>query len=204
MKEHLYTYENPCAERDIKRIADLLHQGGVIAYPTDLNWAFACSSSEVKAIDRIRALKPGKEQPFSLLCADISMVARYANVDNFAYPILKRTLPGAYTVLLERHRSLPRQLKDKRKLVGIRIPQRPLAIEIVRAMDKPLVTTSVPLSNSGAPFHFGYEVADTYGHAIDLLCDLGSELSGQETTIFSLANGEIELIREGAGSMDGL
>ncbi len=132
--EHLYTYENPVSQRDIARVVASLQNDGIISYPTDLNWAFGCDASNVKAIDRIKRLKPGKELPFSLICKDISMISQYANVDNFAYPILKKIFPGPYTVLLARNKTLPRQLHDKRRLVGMRIPKRPLVLALVDAL----------------------------------------------------------------------
>lgn len=201
MAEHMYTYKDPSSQRDLDQIAYILDRGGIMAYPTDLNWAFACNAADTKAIDRIWLLKPhkAKEQPFSLVCKDISMAASLCNIDNAAYPFLKKALPGPYTILLERNRSLPRQLKDKRKVIGIRIPKSSFVHDLIERLGYPLATTSIPATDDGLPFKFGYEVLETYGHALDLVVDLGEEMPGTETTIVDLTEGAPVLIRLGDG-----
>lgn len=205
---HLYTYDNPPPEKDIERACRILLDDGVIAYPTDANWAIGCDSTSAKALDRVYQLKPShpKARPFGLICASISMAAEYGNIDHSAYRYLKKAWPGPYTVLLASTRTLPRQLKDKRRVVGIRIPQCPLLCAIVERYGKPLATTSVPMIDFGLekdqePYipRFGYEVAAAYGHGLDLILDLGNELSGEESTIVDLTSGVPELIRAGCG-----
>jgi tRNA threonylcarbamoyl adenosine modification protein (Sua5/YciO/YrdC/YwlC family) len=127
------------------------------------------------------------------------MAAEYVNIDNSAYRMLKKAWPGPYTVLLTATRNFPRQLKDKRRVVGIRIPESPLLLAVVDKLGRPLATTSVPAPKDGEPMHFGYQVFEEHGHALDLLLDLGQELAGQESTIGDLTSGVPELIRAGAG-----
>ena len=200
MGQHLYTYDDPPAERDLKRAVKVLEEDGVLAYPTDLNWAFGCDAASPKALDQIHLLKPThkKELPFSLLCASISMAAEYVNIDNTAYRYLRKAWPGPYTVLLAATRSFPRQLKDKRRVVGIRIPNCPLMLAVVERLGRPLATTSVP-DVGDQKLHFGYEVFEAFGHGVDLVLDLGQELSAQESTIVDLTSGAPELVRLGAG-----
>jgi tRNA threonylcarbamoyl adenosine modification protein (Sua5/YciO/YrdC/YwlC family) len=204
MNEHLYTYENPCSERDLNRIVRLLQDDGVIAYPTDLNWGFGCLATSARGIDRLRRLKPGKTLPFSLIFDSISRASQYTTIEHVAYRVLKKSLPGPYTLILPRHRQLPRQLDDKRRTVGIRIPERPLLLELVSRLEVPLLTTSVPEEADGRRLLLGYEVFERYGHALDMVLDLGAELPGGETTIIDLTEGEVRVIREGAGVLDGL
>jgi len=209
MAQHIYTYDNPPAERDLARTVRVLAVGGVIAYPTDINWAIGCDAASSKALDRIHQLKPthSKERPFSLICSSISMAAEYASIDNAAYRLLRKAWPGPYTVLLTATRTFPRQLKDKRRVVGIRIPASPLLTAIVDQLGRPLATTSAPALSSlqdadgegENPPHFGYEVAAAYGHALDLVLDLGAELAGLESTIVDLTGGTPEVVRKGAG-----
>lgn len=207
MGQHLYTYDDPPAERDLKRALKVLEEDGVLAYPTDLNWAFGCNAASTRALDRIRLLKPThkKERPFSLLCSSVSMAAEYASIDNAAYRYLRKAWPGPFTVLLTATRAYPRQLKDKRRVVGIRIPNCPLMLAIVERFGRPLATTSVPglvhlESQEPAPKpRFGYEVFEAYGHAVDLVLDLGHELPAVESTIIDLTNGPPELVRIGGG-----
>jgi tRNA threonylcarbamoyl adenosine modification protein (Sua5/YciO/YrdC/YwlC family) len=208
MGMHLYTYDDPPAERDVSRAVRILSDSGVLAYPNDLNWAFGCDAASAKALDRIYMLKPThpRELPFSLLCSSISMAAEYAVIDNASYRLLRKAWPGPFTVLLNATRQLPRQLKDKRRVVGIRIPTSNLLRTIVERFGQPIATTSVPTINlklpQGAvaqPPKFGYEVFETYGHAIDLVLDLGGELPGLESTIVDLTSGHPTIVRPGAG-----
>ena len=203
---HIYTYINPTVESHIERAVQILEKGGVIAYPTDVNWAFGCDAANAKALDRVRLLKPmhPKERPFSLICHDLSMVSEVANVDSQAYRLLRKTLPGPYTVLLQRNRTLPRQIKDKRKVVGVRIPKSPLVLAIVEKFGRPIATTSVPelpekRYGAGVMARFGFEVLEVFGHAIDLVIDLGDPVPGLESTIVDLTDGPPRLVRLGFG-----
>lgn len=203
--EHVYTFINPVRERDIRRALTILEQDGLIAFPTDSSWAAGCNPRSSKALERLRSLKPHhpKEQPFSLICSSISMAAGIAEIDQPGYRILKKALPGPYTFLLRSHRSLPKQLHDKRKIVGIRIPDSPLIMALVERYDFPIVATGFPSHDLQGqylgPLHFGYEIAEHFSHTLDLILDLGEEVSGQETTIVSLADGAPEILRQGAG-----
>lgn len=208
MGMHLYTYDDPPAERDVSRAVRVLADSGVLSYPNDLNWAFGCDAASAKALDRIYMLKPThpRELPFSLLCSSISMAAEYAVIDNAAYRVLRKAWPGPFTVLLNATKQLPRQLKDKRRVVGIRIPTSNLLRTIVERFGQPIATTSIPsiklksaMSPEPQPPRFGYEVFETYGHAIDLVLDLGAELPGLESTIIDLTSGHPEIVRLGAG-----
>jgi tRNA threonylcarbamoyl adenosine modification protein (Sua5/YciO/YrdC/YwlC family) len=204
MAEHLYTYDDPPSERHIEKACRILENDGVIAYPADTNWAFGCDASNPRAVERIRMLKPShpKDRPFSLLCSSISMASGYANIDNVAYPILKRAWPGPYTILLQSNRSLARQIKDKRKIVGVRIPRNAMLNAIIEKFGKPLATTSVPGIDDFTPMKYGYEVVDRFGHGCDLVLDLGAELSGTESTVIDMSDGAPVLVRPGEGDLN--
>jgi tRNA threonylcarbamoyl adenosine modification protein (Sua5/YciO/YrdC/YwlC family) len=207
MAKHVYTYINPPSERDLDEACAVLADGGLLAYPTDVNWAIGCDAANSKALDRIRLLKPGhpKEQPFSLICASISMAAKIANIEGSDYRVLKQTLPGPFTFLLQRNRSLPRQIKDKRRTVGIRVPASPLVLALVEKFGRPLATTSLPRQIVGAEHHaatvvkFGYELDDKFGHALDLILDLGTEIESLETTVIDMTEGGPIVVRQGVG-----
>ena len=204
MAEHIYTFDDPPSERDLARAVRVLEQDGVLAYPTDVNWAFGCDATSHKGMDRIHALKPGHplDRPFSLIVNSISMAAEFVTIESQAYRLLKKAWPGPFTVLLTANRNFPRQLKDKRRVVGLRIPESPLLMALVAKLGRPIATAGVPLTegpDGPVPPRFGYQVFEEHGHAIDLVLDLGSELSGLETTIVDLTQDSPVLVRLGAG-----
>lgn len=206
MARHIYTYINPTSERDLLEACRVLDNDGILAYPTDVNWALGCNAASKKAINKLYVLKAEhpKGQAFSLLCDSLSMVASVAYIENFAYRIIRRALPGPYTFLLQRNHDLPRKIKDMRKVVGIRIPDSPLLLDLIRMFGKPLITTSMP---PGPAFSegdqqyltFGYQINEAFGHAIDLILDLGEEIQPDETTIIDLSTTAIKIIRQGKG-----
>ena len=204
MSEHLYTYIDPPNERHLERIKDLLQSNGVLAIPTETNWAFCCDPTSRKAQQRIQMLKPFRpeSQPFSIICADISMAASITKIGNSSYRLLRQIWPGAYTVILPSSSQLPKRLKDKRANVGVRIPNEPITLEIIRHYGQPLAATSIPKSQMGQSLRMGYEVYEEYGHGIDMVVDLGEELPGTETTIFNFSTPQIEILRIGAGDPD--
>lgn len=152
-------------------------------------------------MDKIRLLKPShpKSRPFSLLCKDISMASDYGSIGNLHYRLLKKAWPGPYTVLLKSIKTIARQLKDKRKIVGIRIPESPLLQAIIEQLEEPLATTTVPLKKDETPYKMGFEIFEEFGHGLDLCLDLGEELSGLESTVVDLTEDYPEIIREGLG-----
>ena len=204
MAEHLYTYIDPPNEKHLEKISKLLENDGVLVLPMGTNWAFACSASSHKALDKIRSLKPKhiKERPFSLVCADMAMASSVGNIDNHLYRYLKKAWPGPFTVIVDRNRTLPKQIKDKRPVVGIRIPNEKITLEIINYFGKPLAVSSLPVEDGQAPLKMGYEIEDQFGHAVDLIVDMGEELSGEESTVIDATDGSIEIVRQGAGDVN--
>ncbi len=205
MASHLYTWINPVRESHIDQVCRILDNDGVIALPLDVAWAFVCDAASSKALARIHQLKPEhpKSRPFSLICDSVSMASRVCSIDDQVYRWLKRSLPGPFTIILERHSSLPRQIKDKRREVGLRIPKDPLVQAIVAKLGRPLAASTIPIraDNPYATTHpgFGSEVMESWGHALDMVVDLGDESPRQETTIIDLTEGQPTLLRLGAG-----
>jgi tRNA threonylcarbamoyl adenosine modification protein (Sua5/YciO/YrdC/YwlC family) len=201
MSEHLYTYVNPTNERHLERISDLLEKDGLLILPMQTNWVFACDATSRKAMQKLHRLKQAhpKNQPYSIACASISMASTMAKISGHNYRLLNRLWPGPFTIIVKSSSRLPKLLKIKREKVGIRIPDEPITLAILEHYQKPLVVSSVPPNTNGEPHQMGYSIFETYGHGIDMLVDLGEELSGELTTVADLSDGEPSLIREGAG-----
>jgi tRNA threonylcarbamoyl adenosine modification protein (Sua5/YciO/YrdC/YwlC family) len=203
MSEHLYTYIDPPNEKDLARIVDVLRHDGVIAISAGTNWVFAADAESKRGQDRLVRLKPDRpdDQPFAILCTDISMVTSIARVDGAQYKLLKRIWPGPFTVLLKTGPELPRRLSSKRKVVGVRVPDDPLAAAIVDRLGGPLQISTVPHDDDGEPRTLGYQIDEVFGHAIDLVVDLGEPLPGTQTTVLDLTEGTVEVVRHGAGQL---
>lgn len=186
--------------RLIHQVCDSLRKGGVIAYPTDTTYGLGCDIFSRQGLRSIYQIKHrDARKPFSFICADLSDVTRYAHVSNFAFKILKRHLPGPYTFVLEATRVVPDSLVTRQKTVGIRIPDDPIALAIVRELEHPLVTTSANLSGE-EPLHDPLEIHARMGKQLDLVIDGGVRL-GDPSTVISLINDQIEVLREGSGDI---
>jgi tRNA threonylcarbamoyl adenosine modification protein (Sua5/YciO/YrdC/YwlC family) len=186
--------------RLIHQVCDSLRNGGVIAYPTDTTYGLGCDIFSRQGLRSINQIKHrDARKPFSFICTDLSDVTRYAHVSNFAFKILKRHLPGPYTFVLEATRIVPDSLVTRQKTVGIRIPDDPIALAIVRELGHPLVTTSANLSGE-EPLHDPQEINTRMGRQLDLVIDGGVRL-GNPSTIISLINDQIEVLREGSGDI---
>ena len=187
--------------RHVARIVEVLRGGGVVIYPTDTVYGFGCEFAQKGAIERIRRLK-GRDakKPMSFVCADLTNISRYSRVSNFSYRLLKRFLPGPYTFVLPATKETPRLVQSKRKTVGIRIPDHPLPLALVSALGSPIISTSANRSDEEAITD--PELLDSeFGHAVDLIVDCGL-LPLQPSTVISLLNDEVEILREGAGDLD--
>lgn len=191
--------QNP-QPRLISQVAELLRNGGVVAYPTDTTYGIGCSIFSKRGLDRIYQLKHReKKKPFSFICTDLSEVARYAKVSNYAFKILKRYLPGPYTFVLDASSIVPDLLTTKQKTVGIRIPANSICMAIVRELGHPIVTTSANISGEdpiGDPFMVELEL----GKQLDMVID-GGVLSPDVSSVISLIGDVTEVLRKGVGDV---
>ncbi|MFO7982510.1 MAG: L-threonylcarbamoyladenylate synthase [Desulfuromonadales bacterium] len=191
--------ENPQI-RLIRQVVESLKQGGVIAYPTDTTYGIGCDIFNKKGVKRIYQIKQREaKKPFSFICADLSDVSNYAKVSNFAFKTMRRHLPGPYTFILESSRVVPDLLTTKQKTVGIRIPDNPIALAIVRELGHPLVTTSANISGSDVMHEPGL-IQDELGRQLDYVID-GGILQGDPSTVISLVDDKVEVLREGKGDI---
>lgn len=189
--------------RKIHQVAEQLEDGAVIAYPTDTVYGFGCDLTNRRAIDRIYRLKNmSPKHLLSFVCPDLSEIARYAQVGDKAYRILRRILPGPYTVVLEATREVPKKLLQKRKTVGIRVPDCPVALDLVRAIGRPIISSSV-VDGDGDPMQDAVDIRDRYSRQLDAILD-GGFIMAEPSTVISLVDDELEVIREGKGSLEGI
>ncbi len=189
--------------RKIQRAVQLLNGGGVIAYPTDTVYGLGCDISNKQAIDRLYLLKGmPKDHPLAFICPDLSDIARYAVVENAVYRVLKRFLPGPYCFILQATREVPKMLLNKQKTVGIRVPNHPITIALVRELGRPLISTTASRPGSEALVD-PWEIEQEFS-GLDLVIDSGDAGGTVPTTVVDLSQGDVRIVREGAGPVDDL
>lgn len=190
--------------RKVGQIAEILRQGGVIIYPTDSVYALGCDIDQPKAIERIcqlRGLKPEKAM-LSLICKDISQVSEYAaQIDNEIFKLLKEHLPGPYTFILKASRSVPKKFVNRKKTIGVRIPQNNIALAIVEELGRPLMTASLKSDDEILEYFTDpIDIYEDYKKRVDAVIDGG--IGGNEpSTIIDCSGDEPVMIREGAGEI---
>jgi tRNA threonylcarbamoyl adenosine modification protein (Sua5/YciO/YrdC/YwlC family) len=187
--------------RHVQRAVEVLSSGGVIAYPTDTYYGLGCDLGSKKGIEKLYQLKGrDRKKPLSFLCPDLSDVAKYAHVSNFAYRTMKSLTPGAFTFILEATRLVPEAMMSKQKQVGIRVPDSELARALAAALGRPIVTTSAT-DSEGEPLIDAKDIKDALGHGLDLILDGGVKLM-EPSTVVSLIDDQIEVLRQGKGQLD--
>jgi len=187
-------------ERYLSMIADTLEDGGLIIYPTDTAYAIGCDALNNRAIEKICKIKgtDPKKSRLSIICSDISQASRYAQIDNMAFTILRRNLPGAFTFILPASPSLPKAFRGRHQ-VGIRIPDNNIPRAIAESLGRPLLTAGIIMPGSMMTIN-PEELADTYGqHGIEITVDDG-EREIAESTVVNLTNSnQPEIVRQGKG-----
>ena len=185
--------------RAVKRVAEILSDGGIIVYPTDTVYGLGCCITNKEGIDRINAIK-ASVKPRSIMFSDIKNMSMYAKISNETFRVLRNLLPGPYTIILPATRLVPRLLQSNRKSIGVRIPDHWFCKAIVDEIGEPIITTSVPLSHER--LHIDpLEIENDLGHRVDVIVDSGI-LPDIPSTIISLETDIPEVIREGQGPVD--
>lgn len=193
--------DNP-QHRLIVQTADILREGGVIAYPTDSGYALGCIIGHGDAQTRIRQIRGVDDKHlFTLVCRNLSELGNYAIVSNSQFRLLKANTPGAYTFILNATREVPRKLQHpKRNTVGLRVPQHAVVQALLEAIDAPLLSMSLYFPHDDSELSEAWEIRDRLEHLVDLVIDVGYCVSGA-TSVINLTSDAPELIRAGLGDL---
>ncbi len=188
--------------RLLKQAAQALHQGKLVVYPSETTYGVACHMGDKSALDRLIALRLLEEQhQFTLACKDLSELGLYARVDNTEFRLLKRNTPGAFTFILPATREVPKRLiHPKKKTIGLRVPDHPVAQGLLEALGEPMLITTLRMPGDDACLRDGDEIAERLGKQVDVIIDSGT--CGQETsTVVDLTGDEPQVIRAGLGEL---
>ena len=193
--------ENPQA-RLIRNAVDIIHNGGVLVYPTDSGYALGCHIGDKTALDRIRRIrKLDDKHNFTLVCRDLSEIATYAKVNNTSYRLLRHTTPGPYTFILQATNEVPRRLMHpKRKTVGLRVPDNAIAAALLADLGEPLMSVTLIMPGDEFPLTDPYDIRETLEHEVDLVID-GGYCGMEPTTVVDLADNSSVILRAGKGDV---
>ena len=181
-------------------VADLVHRGAVVVYPTDTAYALACQIGDKAALERIVRIRSlHKNHQFTLACRDLSELGTYAVLDNIAYRLLKGATPGPYTWVMKATRETPRRLLHaKRRTIGIRVPDHVVSQGLLDAVGEPLLTTTARLPDEEEPLLDGQTIYDRIGHLVDVILDDGHVSEGRSTVV-DLSDHNPRILRQGVG-----
>jgi tRNA threonylcarbamoyl adenosine modification protein (Sua5/YciO/YrdC/YwlC family) len=188
--------------RLIRQAAGILRTGAVMVYPTDSCYALGCMIGEKEAMERIRAIRGVDEKyHFTLVCRDVSEIAHYARVDNRQFRMLKSAFPGSYAFILEATKEVPRRLlHPRRRTIGVRIPDHPVALALLKELGEPVLSSTLVLPGDERPLNDPNEIRDRLERRVDLIIDAG--FCGLEpTTVLDITGEEPIVMRQGKGEL---
>ncbi len=188
--------------RLVAQAAAAVRLGAVIAYPTDSCYALGCAMGDKAAMERIAKIRQiDRHHHFTLICRDLSEIARYAKVDNWQYRLLKGATPGPYTFILQASKEVPRRLMhEKRLTIGLRVPDHPVPLMLLEELGEPLMSSTLILPNDAYPLTDADEISERLNGQVDVIVD-GGNCGMEPTTVVDLAGGELKLIRQGRGDL---
>ncbi|WNM18435.1 L-threonylcarbamoyladenylate synthase [Flavobacterium capsici] len=204
MAEFIKIYEDKPSEAAIQKVVDVLRNGGLVIYPTDTVYGLGCDITNSRALEKIAKIKGIKldKANFSFVCSDLSNLSDYVRqIDTPTFKILKRALPGPYTFILPGNNDLPKEFR-KKKTVGIRVPDNNIALEIVRKLGNPIVSTSIHDDDEVLEYSTDPElIFEKWQNLVDMVID-GGYGDNTPSTIIDLSGYEPEVVREGKGDID--
>jgi tRNA threonylcarbamoyl adenosine modification protein (Sua5/YciO/YrdC/YwlC family) len=202
MAQFFSIYPDNPQPRLIKQAAEVLREGGVIVYPTDSGYALGCHLDDKDAVTRIRQIRGLDEKHLmTLMCRDLSELAKYARVDNAQFRLLKNNTPGSYTFILDATKEVPRRLQHpKRSTVGLRIPDHPIALALLEELGEPLLSSTLILPEEELPLTDVDEIREHLERLVELVIEGGAVGLGP-TTVIDLTNAAPVLLRRGIGAV---
>jgi tRNA threonylcarbamoyl adenosine modification protein (Sua5/YciO/YrdC/YwlC family) len=186
--------------RAIGQVADIVRNGGLIAYPTDSCFALGCQLGEAAGLDRIRKIRRlDDKHHFTLVCSDFAQLGQFVHIDNRVFRAVKAATPGSYTFILPASKEVPRRMMHpKKKTVGVRIPEHTVVQALLAELGEPLLSSTLLLPGEDEPLTQGWEIKEELDHAVDAVVDSG-DCGTEPTTVVDLSEEEPEIVRHGAG-----
>jgi tRNA threonylcarbamoyl adenosine modification protein (Sua5/YciO/YrdC/YwlC family) len=186
--------------RLISQAVKIIRKGGIMAYPTDSSYALGCHIGDARALERIRNIRQaGPEHNFTLVCENLSELAKYARVENQDYRLLKSMTPGAYTFILPATREVPRRLQHpKRKTIGLRVPDFPIVSALLAELGEPIMSSTLWMQGDDLPLNDAHDIEARIGHEVDLIIDAGP-CDLEPTTVLEIDGGLVNMVRQGKG-----
>lgn len=205
MSQYFEIHPTHPQQRLIHQAVEIIHRGGVIAYPTDSSYALGCHIGDKKALERMRRIrKIDDKHNMTLVCSDLSEISTYAKINNTDYRLLKSLTPGPYTFILNATHEVPRRLMHpKRRTIGIRVVDHPVVKALLEELGQPLMSCTLILPGKSMPMTEADEIRDVLEHQLDLVIDSGN-CGIEPTTVIDLTGDVPRLVREGMGRDHGL
>lgn len=202
MSQYLVVHPTHPQARLIKRAVEIVRDGGVVVYPTDSTYAVGCHLDDKDAMARVRALRRlPRDHLLTLVCRDLSALATYARVDNTSYRFIKHYLPGPFTFVLRATREVPRRLlHGRRKTIGLRVPDHPIAQALLAELGEPLMSTTLKLPDEELPVTDVEERRSLLEKAVNVVLD-GGPGDVTPTTVVDLTGPQVEVTRQGIGHL---
>jgi tRNA threonylcarbamoyl adenosine modification protein (Sua5/YciO/YrdC/YwlC family) len=193
--------QNP-QTRLIKQAAEIVRQGGLVAYPTDSSYALGCHLDDKRAVDRIRKIrKLDRHHNFTLMAADLKQVSQFAKIDNEQYRLLKSLTPGPYTFILDAKRSVPNRLvHPKRRTIGVRIPDNAIVRDLVTELGEPFMSSSLIMPGAEIAMGDPDRIREVLEHDIDLVID-GGIVGNEPSSVIDWHDKRLRILRRGAGDV---
>jgi len=193
--------DNP-QQRSVDQAAAVIQDGGLIAYPTDSGYALGAQLGNKDALDRIRTIRQlDDKHHFTLVCKDFAQLGQFVHVDNAIFRAVKAATPGPYTFILPATREVPRRLlHEKKKTVGVRIPDSKIVTALLTALGEPMLSTTLILPGSAEPMTTAWEIAEALDGQVDAVIESGVDVIAEPTTVVDFSDGSAEVVRVGAGA----